>query len=66
LLSDYFASQAQLPHGQAAHRNSRDMYVLMPASLLTSAFGKEAWQQHGFKVMLSLHKDGACIAGGCI
>jgi hypothetical protein len=36
----------------------------MPRSLLTSAFGGEAWQQFGFKVMLSLHKDGACIAGG--
>jgi hypothetical protein len=36
----------------------------VPPSLLSSAFGGEAWQQRGFKVMLSVHKDGACIAGG--
>jgi hypothetical protein len=32
-------------------------------SLLCSTFGDEAWQQPGFKVHLSVYKDGACIAG---
>ncbi|KAF6251893.1 hypothetical protein COO60DRAFT_1464000 [Scenedesmus sp. NREL 46B-D3] len=36
---------------------------LVPQPLLRSAFG-DAWQQRGFRVQLSLHKDGACIAGG--
>ncbi|WIA40914.1 hypothetical protein OEZ86_004574 [Tetradesmus obliquus] len=44
----------------------------VPPTLLASAFGrtwqhlgfKRAWQQPGFKVQLSVHKDGACIAGG--
>jgi hypothetical protein len=36
--------------------------LTMPPSLLRSAFG-DAWQQAGFKVQLSGHKDGQCIAG---
>jgi hypothetical protein len=35
----------------------------VPLSLLSSVFG-DAWQQAGFKVQLSVFKDGACIAGG--
>ncbi|WIA40904.1 hypothetical protein OEZ86_004564 [Tetradesmus obliquus] len=39
------------------------MRFLVPPTLLASAFGG-AWQQPGFKVQLSVHKDGDCIAGG--
>jgi hypothetical protein len=34
----------------------------LPLCLLSSVFG-DAWQQAGFKVQLSVHKDEACIAG---
>ncbi|KAF6263307.1 hypothetical protein COO60DRAFT_489530 [Scenedesmus sp. NREL 46B-D3] len=34
----------------------------VPPSML-AAFG-DAWQQRGFKVQLSVHKDGVCCAGG--
>jgi ATP-dependent Clp protease adapter protein ClpS len=34
----------------------------VPHTLLMSAF-HGTWQQHGFKVQLTLHKDGNCIAG---
>jgi hypothetical protein len=36
--------------------------VAVPPTLLRSAFG-DAWQQAGFKVQLSVHKHGACMAG---
>jgi hypothetical protein len=36
--------------------------VYVPPTLLHSAFG-DAWQQAGFKVQLSVHKDSARIAG---
>jgi hypothetical protein len=45
--------------GYHTHQGSAGFCV--PPSLLSSAFGNEAWQQRGFKVMLSLHKDGACM-----
>ncbi|WIA37456.1 hypothetical protein OEZ86_014373 [Tetradesmus obliquus] len=47
------------------HRNrsgSRCFKFAVP-TLLAAAFGC-AWQQPGFKVQLSVHKDGTCIAGG--
>jgi hypothetical protein len=34
----------------------------VPVTFVRSAFG-DAWQRAGFKVQLSVHKDGACIAG---
>ncbi|WIA20597.1 hypothetical protein OEZ85_004982 [Tetradesmus obliquus] len=44
-------------------RNSSSLRCAVPHTFATSAFGG-AWQQPGFKVQLSVHKDGACIAGG--
>jgi hypothetical protein len=39
------------------------VYVIVPGTLLRSAFGDD-WQQAGFKVQLSVFKDGARAAGG--
>jgi hypothetical protein len=39
-----------------------DVHVSVPATFLHSAFGNN-WQQAGFKVQLSVFKDGTCIAG---
>jgi hypothetical protein len=38
--------------------------VTVPPTLLRSAVGDANWQQADFKVQLSVHKDGACVAGG--
>jgi hypothetical protein len=43
--------------------SSHQLGLELPRSLLSSAFG-DAWQRPGFKVQLSVFKDGACIAGG--
>jgi hypothetical protein len=45
--------------------SKRRTYFKVPKVLLVSAFG-DSWQQAGFKVQLYVHKDGQCIAGGCI
>jgi hypothetical protein len=36
----------------------------VPPTLLTSAFGNTWQQPEGFKLQLSVLKDGCCIAGG--
>jgi hypothetical protein len=43
--------------------NSHQLGLTLPPSLLSSAFGGN-WQQAGFMVQLSVHKDGQCITGG--
>ncbi|WIA40903.1 hypothetical protein OEZ86_004563 [Tetradesmus obliquus] len=43
--------------------SNRCFRIVMPRTLAASVF-VGPWQQPGFKVQLSVHKDGACIAGG--
>ncbi|WIA20599.1 hypothetical protein OEZ85_004983 [Tetradesmus obliquus] len=57
----------EAPGGITCHehngRGGRYLEVGVPPGLLASGFGG-VWQQPGFKVQLSVHKDAACIAGG--
>uniref|UniRef100_A0A383W8V3 Uncharacterized protein n=1 Tax=Tetradesmus obliquus TaxID=3088 RepID=A0A383W8V3_TETOB len=53
----------EAPGGSTSHdvRGSRLMFIVPPTLLASACDG--AWQQPGFKVQLSVHRDGACIAG---
>jgi hypothetical protein len=51
-----------VPDGRLRRRNGFDVCFPVPPTLLSSAFG-DTWQQRDFKLQLSVHKDGDCIAG---